>query len=218
MIIAGRTDLKRHSMRFLWRRLPLVGSVLFVLLYLVAAFKYPGGTSIDRNSKGFSWTQNYWCNLLNEYAINGAPNPAKPIALTAMVVLCLSLIIFWYQFPEWTGLKTPQRLVIKVSGFLSMAIGLFVFTGLHDTVTNVAGVFGVIALTGTLIGLWKIGWKKLFYMGIFSLVLVGVNNLLYYTPGLIIYLAVVQKITFLYFLLWICLVNITWLKQPLHHS
>jgi hypothetical protein len=94
-----------------------------------------------------------------------------------------------------------------------MAIGLFVITSIHDTIINVAGVFGLVALTGTLIGLWKLGWRGLFYMGIVVVGLIGLNNLLYYQKNLMYYLAVVQKITFLYFLLWVCSINISWFDK-----
>ena len=48
----------------------------------------------------------------------------------------------------------------------------------------------------------------LFWMGIFNFLLVVLNNILYYGDGLLFYLPVVQKFTFLFFLLWISLVNI----------
>src|SRR3954449_6164304 len=68
---------------YLWTLLPLFGIILFLLLYFIATLYYPGGAQFDKTTKGFSWTQNYWCNLLNENAINGLPNPARPIAITA---------------------------------------------------------------------------------------------------------------------------------------
>jgi hypothetical protein len=51
--------------------LPPVGILIFILLYIVAAFFYPGGSEFDTHSDGFSWKHNYWCNLLNELAIKG---------------------------------------------------------------------------------------------------------------------------------------------------
>ncbi|MDB5246855.1 MAG: hypothetical protein JWQ40_1249 [Segetibacter sp.] len=57
------------------------------------------------NSIGFSWTQCYWCNLLNENVINGQGNPARPIALAAMLVLCITLAHLWFIFPQQVGLQ-----------------------------------------------------------------------------------------------------------------
>jgi hypothetical protein len=64
-----------------------------------------------------------------------------------------------------------------------------------------ASLFGLVALTGTFMGLIKHKWLKLLWIGLFIPVLIGVNYLLYYGKGLLVYLPVVQKITFLYFLL-----------------
>ena len=203
------TGPKQHQKNYLWKLIPLFGSILFILLYFLATLYYPGGSQFDKNTKGFSWTQNYWCNLLNENAINGQSNPARPIALTAMVVLCLTLTVFWFLFPIQVAFKKSARIAIQMSGFTAMAIGLFLFTSLHDIIINVATLLGLVALTGTFIGLQKQNLMKLFRMGLFTIVLIGLNNLLYYNTDLLLYLPVVQKFTFLYFLLWICCINIS---------
>jgi hypothetical protein len=78
--------------------LPIIGCVLFIILYVVAGLLYPGGSGTDKTSVGYNWTKNYWCNLLNNTAINGQINIAKPVAMTAMVILCISLSFFGYRF------------------------------------------------------------------------------------------------------------------------
>jgi hypothetical protein len=179
-----------------------------LLFYFIATLYYPGGSQLSKNSKGFSWTQNYWCNLLNENAINGLHNPARPIALTAMVILCLTLSLFWYIFPLQVEFSKRTRFIIQFSGLTGMATGLFLFTSLHDIIINVATAFGLIALVGTLVGLKKLKCTRLLWMGLFIFVLIGLNNLLYYGDGLLTHLPVVQKISFLYFLVWICCINL----------
>ena len=203
------TNQKKQGATALCTLAPLAGCTLFLILYIIATLYYPGGSQLDQNSKGFSWTQNYWCNLLNENAINGQPNPARPIALAAMSALCLTLTVFWYIFPRQIQFTKTGRLTIQLSGLTAMIIGMFLFTGFHDMVINVATSFGFIALTGTFVGLNKLKWKKLFWMGLFNIVLVALNNVLYFDKNLLFYLPVVQKITFLYFLLWVCLIDIS---------
>ncbi len=203
------------SKKNIWIFAPLFGILLYILLYVIATLFYPGGNQVNKNSKGFSWTQNYWCNLLNENAINGQHNSARPIALTAMLVLCISLATFWYIFPKQIFKKKSNKLIIQISGFISVTIGIFLFTVFHDYIINIATGFGLIALTGTFIGLYKIKWFNLFWMGLFTIILIAVNNLLYYNPKLIWYLPVVQKITFAYFLLWIGLIDFRLYKQSI---
>jgi hypothetical protein len=189
--------------------------VLFIVLYIVATLFYPGGSEYDRQAKGFSWLHNYWCNLLNEYGVNGEPNVARPIAITALITLAFSLTAFWYIFPRFAPFTKTARLIIQLSGFLSMAIGAFLSTPLHDLIINLSTLMGLVAMTGTFIGLYKLRLKVLFWMGLFILVLIGLNNLFYYGGALLYYLPVVQKLTFLYVLGWICLICFRLYRTPL---
>lgn len=189
--------------------MPTFGILLFISLYFVAAYYYPGGSQFDKNAVGFSWKNNYWCNLLNDNAINGMKNTAQPIAITAMVVLCIALSLFWWQFPGYTSLGKRYKLATQVCGMLAMATGLLLFSKInHDLVTNLASLFGLLAMTGTFTGLHKNKWTILFYFGLLNVALVAVNNFLYYNKELISYLPLVQKITFLTFLTWICCIDI----------
>lgn len=188
---------------------PIFGTFLFIVLYVVATNLYPGGSQVDKYSKGFSWMNNYWCNLLNDNAINGQPNPAKPVAMTGMFILCVTLLFFWILFPLEINVSKKLKLVIQISGTLTMAIAFLLFTNInHDLVTDLASIFGLIATAGTLTGLKKAKWFGLFRFGLLNILLVALNNYAYYTKGLIIYLPVIQKISFAVFLIWICCVDI----------
>lgn len=187
---------------------PIVGTIAFVVLYVVATLFYPGGSDVDKNAAGFSWLHNYWCNLLNDIAINGQPNQAKPIAITAMLILCITLSYFWFLFPKYIRVHTILGQTIQLSGALAMVIAFLLFTQInHDLVTNMASLFGVIATVGTFIGLYQVKWIGLFAFGLVNLLLVALNNYVYHSQGLTIYLPVLQKISFASFLIWICCIN-----------
>lgn len=182
---------------------PLAGSVLFVILYFMAASQYPGGSQADAHSPGFSWMNNYWCNLLNEYAINGERNPARPVAITAMAVVGLTLVVFWFRVSAEAPVGKATRAVTRISGVLSMATAVFLSTAAHDWVVNIASLFGLVAIGGTFICMKALRWRLLLWLGFFNLLLVAVNNILYYGNGGLVYLPGVQKVTFLSFLVWI---------------
>jgi hypothetical protein len=188
--------------------LPVWGILLFILLYVVAALLYPGGSDADKTATGFSWQNNYWCELMASYAQNGEPNIARPTAILAMIVLAVSLIIFWNNI---TGLfvypKNSSR-VTQYCGTGSMLVLPFLFTGLHDPVINIAGLLGCIAIIALLANLYKHKMHLLFYMGIFCLLLCGINNYVYYSKDLLHYLPVIQKISFVIFLLWFILLSV----------
>ncbi len=165
---------------------PVLGTVIFVVLYIVATILYPGGSQVDKTSIGFSWTNNYWCNLLNENAINGQYNTAKPIAMTGMFVLCITLSFFWFLFPRHINFGKIGKLVIQISGTLSMTIAYFLFTNInHDLITNLAATFGLVAMVGTFVGLYKSKWLGLFAFGILNMLLIGLNIMFITTQNLL---------------------------------
>ncbi|MEZ0541630.1 hypothetical protein [Fibrella arboris] len=182
---------------------PLWGIGMFLVLFFWAAYLYPGGSQADRSATGFSWMHNYWCNLLSEQAINGSPNPARPVALTAMVILCVSLSVFWYLLPLLFSLTRRNRRLLQWMGICAMLSSLFIFTAYHDVVIMIASLFGFFALLGTFAGLYSSHLINLFWFGIGCLLLMAVNNYIYYTDTLMDYLPVVQKVTFAVVLFWI---------------
>jgi hypothetical protein len=109
----------------LFRLAPTIGAIVFLFLYVVSTFYYPGGSQFDARQAGFSWQHNYWCNLLDAHAINGKPNPAQPIAVCAMLVLCGSLIIFWWQFSTQPSLGKLMQRLVRVFGSLAIVFGFF---------------------------------------------------------------------------------------------
>lgn len=200
MILKNNHIVVRRSML-----LPLYGCLLFTALYLLAARYYPGGSPVDHSSKGFDWFHNYWCNLLAERSIDGANNKGRPFAFAGMIVLCLSLSIFWIQYAHTSSFSSPAKRIMIFAGVGSMCISFFLFTRWHDAVINVAGLLGLVALSGVLFSLYQRHWLLLFYWGLINLGLIGLNNFLYYQNNFF-YLAFVQKISFLSFLFWISLI------------
>jgi hypothetical protein len=195
-----------------WQYIPLAGIPTFVLLYIIATLYYPGGSQTNAHAIGFSWLHNYWCNLLNNQAVNGQANAAKPIAVSAMVLLCISLTVFWYFFPYSTTVKKGLQQMVRYSGTLAMITASLLGILEHDWVINMASLMGFFAVTGTIFILKRLSWTTLFWFGVVNTLLVGINNLFYYNESLIRYLPIIQKITFAAFLIWIWL--ITYYTRP----
>lgn len=106
------------------------------------------------------------------------------------------------------NLNKQWKFTIQISGAISMFIGFFLFTSIdHDLVTNLASFFGLVATIGTFVGLYQTKWMKLFAFGLLNILLVCLNNYVYYTKGLIIYLPLIQKISFASFIIWVCCID-----------
>ncbi len=183
--------------------LPVAGVIIFILLYWLATLYYPGGSQADHQEPGFSWKDNYWCNLLDKTAINGSDNAGRPFALAGMLVLVVSLSIFFLAVPFNVDIPTRLKRMISFAGLASMVSVLFLQAGSHDFILNMAGVFGFVAFGGMVSILLRMKWYGLAIWGFINLFLVALNNLLYYNEGWIGLLPIVQKITFLCFLIWI---------------
>jgi hypothetical protein len=130
-------------------------------------------------------------------------NPAQPVAIAAMSVLGLSLILFWNYSSRLFENKSLSQRMIQYGGLVSVLAMFFIFIGPHDMIINISGAAGIAAMTLTMIGIYKQGWYRHLALGLFCLVLCAINNYIYYTSHFFDYLAVIQKITFLFFLLWL---------------
>jgi hypothetical protein len=197
-----------------WQLVPCLGAAIFCGLYVLAAFYYPGGSQNNRHSIGFSLLDNYWCNLLNNDALNGEPNVGRPYAIAAMVVLSCSLLFFWWQFSSLITWSRLLKYLVQVSGTISALTMLLLPFSNHDVVVNLAAFFGGVALVCVLIVLRKWHWQQLFRVGTFNLLLIGINNIVYYTENLLYMLPVVQKFTFLFFICWIAAISLQIYRKP----
>jgi len=182
----------------------------------VATLYYPGGSHSDHLSRGFSWTDNYWCNLVDYKALNGEINQARPVAMSAMIILCLSLGVFWNFFPLMYSVKAWVQSLTRFSGLAAMLTGMFLGTLNHDWVINVASVLGSIAALGSIYMTRKFHWQWLFALGLVNIGLIMMNRVIYDTELLWKYLPIIQKLTFISVLLWIWMLALRSrrVKQP----
>lgn len=186
--------------------LPLGGMGSFILFYIIAAMNYPGGSWVSLDQDGFSFWNNYLCDLLDFYAINGEINSARFYAIIALGFLCAGLFWLWFYLPRLFENKSTNQSLMQISGLLSLITIVFLALANHDTVVYVAGFFAVIALISCSIELFKEGFKNLFLLGVFCLLVFLINYYIYESRLLIKSLPVVQKFTFILFISWfVCL-------------
>lgn len=78
--------IKKHSV--------LICLVTSVILIIIATFGYPGGSLLDKNSKGFDWSKNFMSNLFATNAINGSENSSRIWAVIGMAFHSVGYGIF----------------------------------------------------------------------------------------------------------------------------
>ena len=201
---------KKFSSFFLM--FPTIGILIFIGLYFYAANQYPGGSQANINAMEFDWVNNYWCNLLNEESINGKQNPARPIAILAMLILCGSLLIFFFHFSIHFEDGKIWKSIIQVCGTISMVTAIFIFTEYHDQITILASVFGFFVFIGIIRAIYQSDLQLFKMSGLLCILMLGINNYIYYSGSFIKYLPLIQKITFVFVLAWVMGLNLKMIK------
>jgi len=181
---------------------PIGGVLGFVVLYVVAAALYPGGTRDEPGRVGFSLVHNYWCDLLDQTTYAGVPNPARPIALAAMVVLCAGLAALWWGLPA-LFLHAPRRaMVVRAAAIGSFVAIPCVATRWHDAAVNVAGALGMLGFVCSYTALPQLQKAKLRVVTTATLLAALANYVMWQSGRGLSVMPVVQKVEFALFLCW----------------
>lgn len=186
---------------------PTLGILTFGVLYAYSSTLYPGGSQANINSIGFDWVHNYWCDLMNENGMNEKPNPASPVAVAAMMILCISLMSLFIRFAGNFANNPVWKKVIMISGTISMICAIMVFTKYHSIMIALSSFFGLFTLVGIIIEVYSSKLRALKIGGLFCILLLAVNNYIYYSRDWVGILPLLQKITFAIVLLWLIGIN-----------
>lgn len=193
--------------------IPTIGILVFIGIYFYASKLYPGGSLIDINSIGFDWLNNHWCNLMSENGLNGIVNRARPMAIVGITILCISMIVFFFQFANHFETNRNWNFSIKISGTLGMLSAVFIFTKYHDIMTTILSISGSVVIIAMIRALNNnhLTYFKIF--GFFCILIVGLNNFFYFNENLTKYSPVVQKMAFILILSWTIGLNYVINKQ-----
>jgi hypothetical protein len=125
----------------------LICLIISVILILIAASLYPGGSLFDNNAIGFKWTKNFISNLFQTKALNGTQNPGWIWALIAMAFHSIGYGIFFINMSKKMASK-PWATILKMIGVSNIILIFLIATPLHD--------LGVLSIILTLLGLFTI--------------------------------------------------------------
>ena len=112
--------------------------IISVILIVIAASAYPGGSLLDKNSVGFGWSKNFISNLFEAKALNGSENPGRIWAILGMAFQSFG---YAHQDKKWLSLK--------YIGFANIFFIFLIATPYHDlgTISIVLTLFGLFIIT-----------------------------------------------------------------------
>ncbi len=190
-----------------WSWIPIGAVGFFLVCYISGAYLYPGGAKFNPASLGFSLIDNYWCDLFDSPTYGGQDNPARPVALVGISVLSIGLMVLWWKLPAYFGsARRGKALAIRSMGVLGAGLLPLVASPFHDSIINGTSLLLSGAILLTLGILRQQGKQQALYLGVAMMALVGINLLVWKTGVGLLYLPLLQKISFGFFLLWVILV------------
>jgi hypothetical protein len=175
------------------RHLPTLGTLVALGLLIASTCQYPGGTDWSAETVGYRWAENFVCALFQPLALNGAENPARPLAFAALGLLCACLGVVFFAISRSTTSRW-HRSGIEIGGIGSAVYALFVPTVLHDVAVTMGLVFGLCAYLSMVHLLWREGRRALWGWGLFVLLVKAASAISYYGNVAYDVLPVLQKV------------------------
>jgi hypothetical protein len=116
-----------------WRKhiftLVIIGSILFVLLTLVAMWFYPGGTYTDSTTIGYSFFNNFFSELGFVRSHAGQPKTLSAVLFTfAAMMAGGGLVLFFVAFPQFF-VQTQSGGLLSIAGSVFGVLSGICFIG-----------------------------------------------------------------------------------------
>ena len=178
--------LKKHSV--------LLGIIISVILIVIATTLYPGGSFFDKNSIGFDWTKNFMSNLFAAKAVNGADNPSMIWADAGMILLSISLAIFFIRFSKRIPNKGAAN-VIRYLGVVGMICKFLIVTPMHDIMVTISATLFLVCIFYITVFVFKSRLHLFKFLCVITL-LIFYYTLFLYGSGHFDTLPIMQKLTF----------------------
>jgi hypothetical protein len=177
--------LRRHSV--------LIGLLASIPLLVIATLVYPGGNWADPQAPGFDWTKNFFSNLFQPKAMNGADSNSRYWADAGMVLMACSFAVFFVGYADRLPDMKARR-VVKWSAVVAMVTMMLVVTPLHDLMVALSSTFFLLCFFYITVFILK---SRLLLFKVLCVAYLGLSYYTLYLYGMakIENLAILQKVT-----------------------
>lgn len=191
----------KHS-PMIQKHLVLICLAIALVLLIVSASLYPGGSQANLQTQGYDMVNNYLCNLFDAKGMNGAPNPGMQWAFAGMLIMCVGFGLFFYR----VSAKIPKRssaLIIRYAGMAAMFFAFLVITPYHDMMVTIAVIFAMLSTVYLAIYVFISGSWPLRILSLFCMISLYFSAIIYYTKYWLEILPLSQKINYLLLIIWV---------------
>jgi len=185
---------------------PLIGIFTSILVLLLAATYYPGGTAESPETVGYNWAHNFISTLFAPTALNGAANPARRIAIPGWFIFCLSIAVMFRNISR-KGKSRFQKKAIEIGGIGAAIYAFLVVTPMHNLLVTLALLFFVTAVLAVLHLLYVERRLRLLGAGIVCFAFLIASATMYYGNAFWSLLPAAQKLTFTLYLAWLLVIQ-----------
>jgi len=192
---------------------PMIGLGVYILIFAIAAISYPGGSINQPDASGYSFFNNFLCDVMDPVTKGGTYNPARSLAIVSHLVLSAAMIVFFYLLPEIFTSRGRNFYLTRYVGVFTMIVFAFMYTPHHDFIVTATGVLGTLALIPFFIELNHYPNKFLKQLAYGCFLLSLVVFFIFQTKLGFYYLPILQKAAFVIDAVWVSWVSMLVLKK-----
>lgn len=186
--------------------LPFLGVLASLVLFVLSTARYPGG---------YDWANHTISRLFQPRTLDGAENPARPLAVLAVFMFCVSMAVVFNGVSR-RGKSRFHNKTIQVAGIGSMVYASLVVTPMHNVLVGVALLFFVTAMLATFHMLYLERHLGMLHAGIVCLAVTVSNAAMYYGDVLFGFLPIVQKVSLAMWAGWLLTLHFAESKGAAH--
>lgn len=164
--------------------IPGAGVAIAMVLFVVAASRYPGG---------YSWTHDYVCTLLRSAPDRPLPSAVRLPAIAAVLCYSTAIAFVFYRLSLFAPTLAHKK-IIQIAGIASAVYGAFAMTVIHDLVVTISFIAYLLAVAAVIHWLYLRRLHSLQVLGGLSVLVQVVAAVLFYSGHFGMALSLAQKI------------------------
>jgi hypothetical protein len=103
----------------------VVSFLVYAVFNLLAMLLYPGGTSLDKDVKGYSFFENFFSDLGMVRTYGGQPKmPSMVLFASALGLMGIAFILFFVLMPSYFTASRPERVASRIGSIAGVLAGV----------------------------------------------------------------------------------------------